>query len=424
MTPAFRAVLFFSFLPCATFGAGFDAATATNQVGLDVYRQLAKENPGANLVISPYSIESALALAYAGADATTRAEMTKALHFADDDAAVQLGFRELNSALDEIVRKSKARAEKFSEFDEKVDAIEWHIANRLFGQSGYAFREPFLTLMRDGYAAPFSSLDFRTTPEDARRAINDWVEEQTYRKIRNLIPADGVDSKTRLVLVNALYLKAPWDTPFEKSLTKPEPFHLRPDSERTVPTMQHAAFLGYVKEQGFTVVALPYVGRDLQFVIMLPDASTTVADVAKDLKADNFARWAKLGGRGPSTSIALHLPKFRTEGVTIALRQALEALGVKSAFDVPARSANFDRIAPRKPNDYLAVSNVFHRTFIAVDEEGTEAAAATAIETAYAGMVSMPSKPIAVHVDRPFLFAIQHRASGACLFLGRITDPR
>ena len=411
-------------LPAILAAAEFDVAAATNQAGLDLYRQLSAQRSDGNLVLSPYSIESALALAYAGAAGATRTEMARVLHFAPDDAPVQQAFAGLRAALDQIALRSQAAADTRRGHGGEVDTIEWHAANRLFGQSGYAFRDSFVALMKDGYAAPFEAVDFRRDAKRVRGTINAWVEDQTRRKIRDLVPPDGVNAATRLALVNALYLKAPWQKPFEKSATHPQPFSLPDGQSREVPTMRATESLGYGAEDGLTLVALDYLGRDLQFLILLPDRDRPLDAVAATLTPAHFARWAQLGGQTNRKSISLFLPKFRVEGTTVPLGGALRALGMNTAFDLPPGSANFDRIAPRKPDDYLAISEVFHQTFIALDEEGTEAAAATAVMMMTLSVAAPLPRPIEVRVDRPFLFAIQHRASGTCLFLGRISDPR
>lgn len=417
-------LVFWAAMPLSGTAAGFDAATAINGVGLDVYRQLAGTRPGQNLVVSPYSIESALALAYGGSEGTTRAELARALHFPGDDGPIQAAFGELRSALDQIAAKSNASADARRRMGGRVDSIEWHSANRLFGQRGYAFRQPFLTLMQDGFAAPFEQLNFQNDAEQARGTINSWVEEQTRNKIIDLVPRGALTADTRLVLVNALYLKAPWQNPFEKTDTQDRPFRVRDGEARAVPTMHDIAFRGYTAEDGLTIVTVNYLGSGLQFVVMLPAEGRSVDSIASKLTMEDFARWAKLGADVRPVSVSLYLPKFRIEGSTVPLGQALRALGVKNAFDEPQGTANFDRIAPRKPDDYLALSEVFHQTFIALDEEGTEAAAATAVTMVTLAAKAAPLRPVEVRVDRPFLFAIQHRASGACLFLGRIMDPR
>ncbi|HVS53545.1 MAG TPA: serpin family protein [Opitutaceae bacterium] len=415
-----------SCLLIATFAgaAEFDAASATNQVGLDLFRRLAPQKQQSNLVLSPYSIASALALVYAGADGTTRAEMARALHFASDDQSMQAGFATLRASLDQIAAQSKNIAAGRQRIGGRLDVIEWHAANRLFGQQGYAFRDAFLALMKNGYAAPFEPLDFRRAAEPGRATINAWVEEQTRGKIRDLIPRGSIKPDTRLVLVNALYLKAPWSKHFEERETRPRPFHVGgADQTQEIPTMHDVRFGGYVEEDGLTVVTLDYIGGGLQFLIVLPAEGKSVDEVADRVTPADFARWSKLG-QDRRQSLSLFLPRFRAESATLPLGAALEDIGVKSAFDVPSGSANFERIAPRKPSDYLALDEVFHRAFVVVDEEGTEAAAATAATMVTLAAIAEPPPPIEVRVDRPFLFAIQHRASGTCLFLGRIVDPR
>ncbi|MBI5690721.1 MAG: serpin family protein [Verrucomicrobia bacterium] len=398
----------------------FDAAGAVNGVGLDLYRQLAAVQPTQNLVVSPYSIESALALAYAGADGATRTEMARVLRLPAEDAALQVGFAGLRTALDQVAADSRRLAEARTKAGTPTDPLEWSAANRLFSQSGYTFREPFLALMRDGFAAPFEAMDFRSNPEPPRRAINAWVEEQTRRRIVDLIPAGGIAEETRLVLVNALHLKAPWETPFEKSATVPRPFRSPTGAVRDVSTLQRTGQMGYAREEGCTVVTLDYLGSGLHFVIVLPDEGVAVEALAARLGTGHFTRWSGLRETS-RREVALSLPKFQVRGSTVKLGTALRALGIRQAFDEPRGSANFERIAPRRPDEYLAMAEVYHQTFIALDEGGTEAAAATAM--VIVGVTSVPPPPIEVRVDRPFLFLIQHRASGACLFLGRVTNP-
>jgi len=176
-----------------------------------------------------------------------------------------------------------------------------------------------------------------------------------------------------------------------------------------------------MKRDGFTAVSLPYSGGELQFLVLLPDEVNGLRTIESKLTAGVLAQCAKLETR----DVDLSLPKFKFEPPSIALAEKLEALGMKTAFDRPPGSANFDRMAPRRPNDYLYISQVFHKTFIAVDEKGTEAAAATAVAAAVGSAPRPPPPPpIEVKVDRPFLYAIQHVPSGVCLFLGRVTDPR
>jgi len=396
------------------------AAQATNELAVDLHRQLATGNE--NLCVSPYSIESALAMTFAGADGETRTEMARVLHFPSDASAVPTSLASLQHSLEEMSVKTAELVKEAKRFDGPSEPITLTIANRLFAQKGYDFRESFLTLVKQNYGAAFEPLDFVTDASGATQHINHWVADQTHDRIRDLIPANALNKMTRLVLANALYLKAPWADPFSEKATQPEPFHVRGGAPVDVPTMRKAAPFGFAKREGFIAVSLPYVGNDLQFLVLLPDDVNGLHALESRLTASMLAECAKLETR---KEVDLHLPKFKFEPPTIALAENLQALGMKSAFDIPRGSANFDKIAPRKPNDYLYISQVFHKTFIAVDEKGTEAAAATATVMMRAtAMAESKPKPIEVKVDRPFVYAIQHVPTGVCLFLGRVTDPR
>jgi serpin B len=390
------------------------AANAVNDLGVDLYRKLTGGD--ANLCLSPYSIQLALAMAFAGADGQTRAEMAKTLHYPADDATIHDAFAELKRALDSAVAKSVERSKQLN-----CDPLTFDVANRLFGQNGEAFLSSFLELTKNLYGAPLEQVDFRRNPDQAIAIINGWVEEQTRKRIVNLIPPKALDTSTRLVLVNAIYMKAPWTEPFQAGGTKPEPFHVRGAGAGTdLPTMSRQAKFGYSKEDGFTAVTIPYSTGDLQFLAIVPDEINGLRTVEAKLTGDLLAASANSAQR----EVILHLPKFKLEPPTVALGSVLKQLGMRSAFDDPPGSANFDRMAPRRANDYLAISDVFHKTFISVDEKGTEAAAATAVGMRAMAAIVRPEQPIEVKIDRPFLFAIQHRPSGACIFIGRVTDPR
>jgi serpin B len=412
----FAAVAFAPSLHAADFDL---AAKATNELGIDLHHKLATGDE--NLCVSPYSIQSALAMTFAGSDGDTRAEMARVLHFSNDGDAIHASFSSLQRSLEEMAKNTAKLAEQSKKFGGPSEPITLAIANRLFAQSGYDFRGPFRELVRKFYGAPFETLDFKQNPERERAHINQWVAEQTRDRIRDLIPQGGIKELTRLVLANAIYLKAPWSSEFNDAVTKPKPFHVRGGATVNVPMMAQRKKLGYAKRDGFAVVALPYSGGELHFVILLPDEVNGLAKVESKLNADLFTQCARLEVQ----DVDLELPKFKFEPPTIPLGETLQALGMKTAFDVPQGSANFDRMSPRKPDKYLAISNVFHKTFIAVDEKGTEAAAATAVVMMeLSARFEKPKEPIHVKVDRPFLYAIQHVPSGACLFIGRVTDPR
>ena len=395
------------------------AAKATNELAVDLHRQLARGDE--NLCISPYSIENALAMTFAGADGETRTEMARVLHFGTE-SDVPASFAALQHSLEGMSAKTAELAKQSKKFGGPSEPITLNIANRLFAQKGYAFREAFLSLVKQNFGGAFEPLDFVANPAAATQHINKWVADQTHDRIRDLIPGGALDKTTRLVLANALYLKAPWANEFSENVTQPEPFHVHGSASVDVPMMRKTdKRFGYAKRDGYTAVSLPYAGDDLQFVVLLPDDVNGLRALESKLTSDVLAGCAKLERR----EVDLRLPKFKLEPPTIVLAEKFEALGMKTAFDKPQGSANFDKMAPRTPRDYLYISQIFHKTFIAVDEKGTEAAAATAVAMlAGSALRSPPPPPIEVKIDRPFIYAIQHVPSGVCLFLGRVTDPR
>jgi serpin B len=394
------------------------AASAVNTIGIDLLHLTGRSD--ANALLSPYSIETALAMTYAGADGKTREEMARVLHLSGDDTQMNHSFAALEGAVESAAQRSAELADQMKKYGATNDPIMLALANRLFGQKDYNFRPSFLDLLKTNYNAPFQSMDFLHDSAGATKTINDWVAEQTKQRIRDLIPSGALDEVTRLVLVNAIYFKAPWADRFTDSATRPLPFHAGGGSPVDVPTMSIQKQFGYTKTNGVAVVTIPYSGRELQFLIILPDDVNGLAKVEAGLTPEKLSAWANV----PSQEVKLFLPKFKMEPPTLPLGEALQTLGMKTAFDMPKGSANFDRMAPRRPNDYLYISRVFHKTFISVDEKGTEAAAATAVAMATRSAIMRPPEPVEVKVDHPFLFAIQHRASGACLFLGHVANPR
>jgi serpin B len=404
------------------------AANAINALGIDLLRQTAK--PDANALLSPYSIGTDLAMTYAGADGGTRDEISRVAHLPSDEAVVHGSFRLLQQEIIDITRGSAQELEKAKSFwtnsDSELskefrrrgitnipfaDPITLSVANRLFGQRGFAFRDDFLKLLKTDYNAPLEQLDFVNHRAVAAKSINDWVDEQTKHRIQNVISEQALTSYVRLVLVDAIYLKAPWEHPFFPSGTKPLPFHIAGGATADVPTMTTQKEFGYKKFRNFTAITLPYKGDELQFVILLPDAINGLAGLeGTALPLDQCTNL-------PEQEVVLYLPKFKIAPPPLPLAKALKKLGMGSAFEMV--TANFERMTADKP---MFISDVYHATFIDLDEEGTEAAAATAVYFSYGALLTQ--EPPEVRVDHPFLFAIQHRASGACLFLGHVVDPR
>jgi serpin B len=384
----------------------FVAANAINSFGLDLLHAAKSTN---NFLISPYSIQSALAMTYAGADGVTHDEMAKALHFPAEETELHQSFKELRT----IFNEAQARSLK-SPFKSPLTLTT---ANRLFGQKDYSFfLSDFLTVTKESYGAALLPVDFKRNPVGATREINQWVEEQTQQRIKNVIPDGSLDKLTRLVLVNAIYFKAPWtDIGFPTNATEPEPFQIASSKSEMVATMRRQDKFGYLAGAGFRAISVPYREGDLQFLILLPDAADGLIALEARMTPDWFTEFANLKAR----EIILHLPKFKMEPPGVPLSAELKTLGMKTAFD--PNLANFNRMAVPQPDGGLYVSEVFHKAFLALDEKGTEAAAAT---LAVPATVGIHPKPIEVKVDHPFVFAIQHRPSGACLFLGHVTDPR
>lgn len=375
------------------------ASRAVNEGGVAIFQALPAEG---NLLVSPYSLQAAMAMTYLGASGETKESMAKALRFPADAAALGASFRGLSEAL-------KTSTEQAGE------DLSFLVANRLFGQKGFEFRPAFLQQVEQDFQAPLELLDFRNQAGAATQRINSWVEEKTRERIRDLIPEGALTRETALVLVNALYAMLPWAEEFPQHEGLEVTFTGSAGAQ-TVPALRQTASLGYREFGGFSAVTLAFRGGDFQFVILLPKEGQVLP--VELLKSDLWNELAEL----PSRRIRLTLPKIKLEPPTLPLKDVLVGMGLRSAFDIPLKSADFDAMAPRKPDDYLYISNVFHKTFLALDEKGVEAAAATAVVMMRALAMPIEEKPLEITVDRPFLFAIQHRPTAACIFLGRVTS--
>src|SRR6184192_3055207 len=289
------------------------AAKATNELAVDLQRQLAKGND--NLCISPYSIESALAMTFAGADGETRTEMARVLHFSND-ASVPGSFAALQHSLEDVSAKTAELVKQSKKFGGPSEPITLNIANRLFAQKGYAFREAFLSLVKQNFGGAFEPLDFIANPAAATQHINKWVADQTHDRIRDLIPGGALDKTTRLVLTNALYLKAPWANDFSENATQSETFLVHGNAPADVPMMRKTdKQFGYAKREGFTAVSLPYAGGDLQFLVLLSNEADGLRALESKLTGDTLAACARLD----THDVDLYLPKFKIEPPTIAL---------------------------------------------------------------------------------------------------------
>jgi len=375
-----------------------DVVAAMHRFAGGVYGALPTDG---NLVMSPYSIAVALGMTLTGAGGKTADEMRQVLG-ADD--RFHAGLNALTSYVEGLAGRQE-RADG-SEAEIALDA-----ANQLFGQRGVDWEQPFLDVLAEQYGAGMRIVDFETATEDARVLINDWVEGRTNDRIQDLIPEGVLDAFTRLVLVNAIYLKAPWEAPFVKEMTASGPFHRADGSTVEVDMMSGAEIAGpLAKGDGWQAATLPYAGGRLAMTVVLPDEGR-FADIER-LVTDGGLPELMVGGR--PTGLDVRLPKwtFRTEA---ELKEVLIGLGMTTAFAPSA--ADFHPMTRKDLDLYIAA--VLHQGFIAVDEEGTEAAAATAVvmkETS--GSLTEPFL-----VDRPFLYVIHDVEHHTPLFLGRVLDP-
>ena len=376
-----------------------ELVNGNNTFAFDLYRQVRQGSD--NLFFSPYSISMALAMTYAGARGDTAHEMAGAMQFYLPNDSLHPAFNYLDQQL-------AARGEGAQGKDDEVFRL--NVVNAIWGQKDHAFNSDYLDTLARNYGAGLRVLDFKTQPEPSRVTINKWVEEQTESRIKDLIPQGAIDSLTRLVLTNAVYFNAAWESQFEESATSPGVFHLIDGREFTVPMMRQTAYFGYGEGAGFTGVELPYDGNELSMVILLPDEGQFEAF---ENALDNEVLRGAVGSL-QRTRMDLTMPKFKME-TSFELNDALAEMGMKAAFD-PAL-ADFSGMDGTRD---LYITDVIHKAFVEVDECGTEAAAATAV---IVGQTSMPADPIAVTIDRPFLFLIRDIETGTVLFLGRVMNP-
>lgn len=381
------------------------AAGVVRAFGADLYRHLSRS--AGNLVCSPYSVAVALAMTRNGARGTTATEMDRVLH------APRLS--PLNDGLNALEALLEQRGGRVRRADGSAAEVALWVANSLWGQQDLAWQTAFLDALARHYGAGMRLVDYRADAQGARSKINAWTSEQTHGKIDQLIPQGVLDILTRLVLVNALYLKAPWEYPFEPHLTRVLPFSRADGSTVDVPTMateiSGARYARYARGNGWQAAELRYAGNDLAMTVILPDPGSLQA---LELGVDGDRLTQMIQSLVPIRALALQLPKWRFR-TRARLGDVLAALGMPTAFD--RRLADFSGMTVQ---ERLFISAVLHEAFIAVDESGTEAAAATAVVVEW---MSAGPTPISMVVDRPFLFVIHDLATATPLFVGRVTDP-
>jgi len=364
----------------------------------ELYQALKGEE--GNLFYSPYSISLALAMTYAGAHGETAEQMADTLQFLLDQDKLHPAFNWLDA---ELAKRGEGAEGKDGE------GFRLNIVNAIWGQKDYEFLSAFLDILAENYGAGLRILDFITETEQSRLTINDWVSDQTEGRIEDLIPQGAIDEWTRLVLTNAIYFNAAWEYPFDEDITADGLFYLLDGGQITVPMMRQMESFGYTEGEGYQAIELLYDGGELSMVILLPEAgefevfeegvqAQQVSDIISDLQP---------------TEVALTMPKFEFDS-EFSLKDTLAGMGMPIAF---SSAADFSGMTG---NPELFISDVVHKAFVAVDEAGTEAAAATAV---IMKLTAVPEPPVEVTIDRPFIFLIRDIETGAILFVGRVMNP-
>lgn len=362
---------------------------------LDLYDHL-RTGEG-NLFFSPYSVSTALALAYAGARENTAKEIADAVHFSLDPNRLHPAFAELQAGLNKV---------------QEAGEIKLHVANSLWPQKGYGFLPEYLSLAETSYDSHITPVDFTRDKEEVCATINKWVEAKTANRIRNLVQPDALGDPMFLVLVNAIYFKGAWKEEFDPEDTRDDVFYLSPKQSVQASFMRQQEEFRYAQFASMQIVELPYRGDELSMLILLPARIEGLQQLEESLSTKSLDLWRT---RLQCRTVEVFLPKFRIVYGT-QLTKTLGAMGMKDAFVYG--TANFAGMDGRP--DWLFIGGVIHKAFVEVNEEGTEAAVATAV-----GMLGgLPAKPPEFRADHPFLFLIQDNRTGSILFLGRVVDPK
>jgi serpin B len=370
-----------------------------NAFAVALYGQLRAQD--GNLFFSPESISTALAMTYAGARGDTAAEMAKTLHFT-------LPPERLHPAM----------GAQLSNLNAAHKGYQLRAANALWAQRDYVFLDDFLKVNKRDYGAGFNQVDFKGATEEARLTINQWIEQKTENKIKDLLQPGVLNSLTKMVLTNAIYFKGDWLTPFPKAWTEDDDFHLSTARNVKAPLMHLTEGFDYFDGGTFQALEIPYKSGDLSMIVFLPKDIGGLPALEKSLTASNMKQW--LDQLRPVPEVILTLPKFQMTR-QLSLQDTLGAMGMPRAFDPNA--ADFSGMTGKRE---LYISAVIHKAYIDVNEKGTEAAAATAV--VMHGALAMPPRfqpppPPVFRADHPFVFLIRDNHSGGILFMGRVTDP-
>ena len=364
----------------------------------ELYQALKGEE--GNLFYSPYSISLALAMTYTGARGETAEQMAATLKFMLEQERLHPAFNWLDA---ELAKRGEGAEGKDGE------GFRLNIVNAIWGQKDYEFLPDFLDVLAENYDAGLRILDFITETEKSRLSINDWVSDQTEGRIEDLIPPGAIGALTRLVLTNAIYFNAAWEYPFDKKMTADGRFYFLDGGQVTVPMMKQTESFGYTEGQGYQAVELLYDGGELSMVILLPEDGKFEAfeDGLQAEQVEDIISGLQL------TEVTLTMPRFEFDS-EFSLKDTLPEMGMPIAF---SSSADFSGM---NGNRELSISDVLHKAFVAVDEAGTEAAAATAV---IMELTAAPEPPVEVTIDRPFIFLVRDIETGAILFVGRVMNP-
>jgi serpin B len=368
--------------------------SGNNAFGLSLYAQL--EAGDDNIFFSPTSISAALAMTYAGARGDTATQMAQALHFRVPSLHTAFG-----ALLKELAAKGNDNSEILT------------IANALWGQEGYPFRQEFVDLATRNYRAGHDSLDFAHHPDQARLTINAWIEKETRDKIKDMLAPGLITPDTRLVLTNAVYFKGAWSHAFVKQATRDETFWRHGREAISVSLMHQKHSYRYAEAPGVQILELPY-RKHSALVVVLPRDRGGLGDLEKSLTTEGIDQWL---GKMKTTEVDLWLPRFKVTAST-KLNERLSQLGMSLAF---SDDADFSGISNKEG---LKISDVVHKAYVDINEEGTEAAASTAVMITPAMARMDPHPPVVFRADHPFIFMIRDQDTASILFLGRLTDPR
>jgi serpin B len=362
-----------------------------NKFSFDLYKKLKDKNKEENLFYSPASISIALAMTYAGARGNTEKQMANVLNFT-------LPQDRLHPAYSKLIENLKSNKD-----------YELNIANALWLQKDYKYLQEFLNIMEKYYKGGFNEVDYITDPEGARIKINDWVSRETKEKIKDILQPGNITSLTRLVLTNAIYFKGKWQTEFNKNLTNDEYFYLINGQKTKVKMMYQKNTFNYYENDDLQLLEMPYKGNKISMVIILPKVGKfkTVENIMDEKK---LQEWLK---NAMETKVEAYIPRFKFTQ-SFDLSKNLSDMGMKDAFSPGA--ADFSGINGEKD---LYISQVIHKAFVEVNEEGTEAAAATAVVLDTKALIEEP----VFKADHPFIFLIRDKETGSILFMGRVMDP-